>query len=387
MTSPKLRFLDCSSNKVSDWKKQSLLKSFHIVKDKQQTDRTILSIIQGKGTIPRSETGLDILSSQKSVDSYLPVRKDDFVIHLRSFQGGFEIANSDGIVSSAYTMLRGDKETWPAFFKYYFRLHKFINNNLSIVVEGVRDGKTINISQLSDVCITVPDIHEQQKIAEFFTALDEKIQLKVHKKAQLEYLYKSLLEKLYSTTIDRRPLSKVATFHSGLTYKPTDVSDSGVIVLRSSNIQNNHIDLTDKVFVDTNLSSELKTNEGDILMCVRNGSKNLVGKTALIDSTCKSYTWGAFMMVIRSKEQTHWVHHFLRSKKFRSQIDSDSNTATINQITKGMLNECLIPWPALETRVNSSKLLDLIERRIFITERMIFELNSLKKAFMQRMFV
>ena len=93
------------------------------------------------------------------------------------------------------------------------------------------------------------------------------------------------------------------------------------------------------------------------------------------------------MMVIRSKEQNNWVHHFLRSKKFRSQIDSDSNTATINQITKGMLNECLIPWPALETRVNSSKLLDLIERRVFITERMIFELNSLKKAFMQRMFV
>ncbi|MDY2798601.1 MAG: restriction endonuclease subunit S [Anaerobiospirillum succiniciproducens] len=295
----------------------------------------------------------------------------DLDVYLNSFCFGFRVLDP--------------KKTNPLYLTYLLRSPKY-RQAISIEAQGI-SRYNLSSSRLSSLKLRLHSCEEQQKIAEFFTALDEKIQLKVHKKAQLEYLYKSLLEKLYSTTIDKIPLSEVATFHSGLTYKPTDVSDSGVIVLRSSNIQNNHIDLTDKVFVDMNLSSELKINEGDILMCIRNGSKNLVGKTALIDSTCKSYTWGAFMMVIRSKEQNNWVHHFLRSKKFRSQIDSDSNTATINQITKGMLNECLIPWPALETRVNSSKLLDLIERRVFITERMIFELNSLKKAFMQRMFV
>ena len=75
-------------------------------------------------------------------------------------------------------------------------------------------------------------------------------------------------------------LSSQASFLQGLTYTPNDVSDDGTIVLRSSNIQNSMIDYNDIVRVNKVIPEKLKIKENDILMCVRNGSKSLVGKTA-----------------------------------------------------------------------------------------------------------
>ena len=197
----------------------------------------------------------------------------------------------------------------------------------------------------------------------------------------LKNLYNLAVSKAFDESkAENVPLSKVASFHSGLTYKPTDVASNGTIVLRSTNIQNNHLELYDKVFVSLNIHEKLKCRVGDILMCVRNGSRRLVGKTALIDQSAKDCTWGAFMMIIRSIEDNHWVHHYFRSDNFRLQINNDSNTATINQITKGMLNDCLIPWPVEENRKLFSELLDLIEKRITVSEEKIEQLNRLKKS-------
>lgn len=248
--------------------------------------------------------------------------------------------------------------------------------------------KRITPSVFLGQILNFPCYEEQQKIAAFFTALDEKINIEKSRLKNLKNLYNLAVSKAFDESkAENVPLSKVASFHSGLTYKPTDVASNGTIVLRSTNIQNNHLELYDKVFVSLNIHEKLKCRVGDILMCVRNGSRRLVGKTALIDQSAKDCTWGAFMMIIRSIEDNHWVHHYFRSDNFRLQINNDSNTATINQITKGMLNDCLIPWPVEENRKLFSELLDLIEKRITVSEEKIEQLNRLKKAFMQQMFV
>ncbi len=75
-------------------------------------------------------------------------------------------------------------------------------------------------------------------------------------------------------------------------------------------------------------------------MCVRNGSKKLVGKTALIKKSDLCHTWGAFMMIILTHSDNHFIYHYLNSDVFCSQMFPDVNTATIAQITKGMLNKC-----------------------------------------------
>ena len=143
-------------------------------------------------------------------------------------------------------------------------------------------------------------------------------------------------------------LGNVGLSNIGLTYKPADVtqSDSGIPVLRSSNIQNNKIYLQDLVRVTTEIKNQnLFVEIGDILICARNGSKNLVGKSAIITELKEPMTFGAFMAIFRS-QINNWVKIYLDSPLFKKTLES-VNTVTINQITQNNLKNAIIPLPPL----------------------------------------
>ena len=92
---------------------------------------TVLTIIQGKGTLPREQAGRNIHYDDASLANYKKVEQGDFIIHLRSFEGGLEMANEDGIVSPAYTILRCKKPHSSLFYEAYFHTDEFINHILS----------------------------------------------------------------------------------------------------------------------------------------------------------------------------------------------------------------------------------------------------------------
>lgn len=142
---------------------------------------------------------------------------------------------------------------------------------------------------------------------------------------------------------DIRPLSEVADYFIGLTYRPDDVSENGIIVLRSGNIQNGKLDFNDIVRVDIDVREQMIVHENDILMCSRNGSAALVGKVALIPEFPEKLSFGAFMTIIRSQYYYYLLTYF-RLDAFRKQI-ATSKTATINQITKAMLDKVVVPIP------------------------------------------
>ena len=114
-------------------------------------------------------------------------------------------------------------------------------------------------------------------------------------------------------------LADIAEYFIGLTYTPKDVGNSGTIVLRSSNVQNDELDLSDLVRVTCSVKKPLHVRKGDILMCSRNGSKRLVGKTAVIGDLPEEMTFGTFMTVLRS-ERNPYLSWFFRSETFRDQI-------------------------------------------------------------------
>ena len=182
-------------------------------------------------------------------------------------------------------------------------------------------------------------------------------------------------------------LSEVADFLQGLTYSPSDVSVSGYLVLRSSNIQNGVLSFDDCVYVDKKVDKSLQVKCDDVIMCVRNGSKKLVGKTALIPNNMAMTTWGAFMMIIRSKLNDTYIFHYLNSQMFFSQVFKDTGTATINQITKGILNECKLPLPPETARKQISKMLSSFDVKIQNAEMCLTTLVELKKALLQQLFI
>ncbi len=137
----------------------------------------------------------------------------------------------------------------------------------------------------------------------------------------------------------------IGSTNIGLTYRPADIDTQGTIVLRSCNIVNDEINLSDLVRVNTLIRENQFAQKDDILICARNGSRSLVGKCTLIPEFDEDVSFGAFMAIYRTP-YFNYIVHFLRSDFFRSIFD-DSNSTAINQLTQNMLKRAIVPLPPL----------------------------------------
>ena len=138
-------------------------------------------------------------------------------------------------------------------------------------------------------------------------------------------------------------IENIAESNIGLTYKPSDVSNTGVPVFRSNNIQNREICLENLIRVNAEIQSKQYLYNGDLLICARNGSRNLVGKCAIVKHLKEPSSFGAFMAVCRS-EYNPWIFICLNSEYFNRYLDASNSTA-INQVTQKMLLAFNIPFP------------------------------------------
>ena len=136
----------------------------------------------------------------------------------------------------------------------------------------------------------------------------------------------------------------ISRSYIGLTYSPADVSPNGPIVLRSSNIKDGKLHLDDIVRVKASVPEKLWVEKNDIIICARNGSKKLVGKSAIIPEVSEPMTFGAFMAICKTS-LWKYVFCFLQSDLFFSQLREVSGTTTINQLTQNNFNGFLIPIP------------------------------------------
>jgi type I restriction enzyme S subunit len=173
--SQELRFKDDDGQEFPEWEGRQADEVFMSVSNKNHNgDLPILAATQDKGMIYREDSGLDIKSSEASIKSYKIVEKGDFVISLRSFQGGIEYSSLMGICSPAYTVMKAKIELNNGFFKAFLKKEDFIEKLNGLVI-GIRDGKQISYSAFATLTLPYPNIKEQTKIANFLTAIDEKI--------------------------------------------------------------------------------------------------------------------------------------------------------------------------------------------------------------------
>jgi type I restriction enzyme S subunit len=183
---------------------------------------------------------------------------------------------------------------------------------------------------------------------------------------------------------DAKPLGEIGDSLIGLTYRPSDVRKYGTLVLRSSNVQNGTLCFDDNVFVETEIPERIMVRPGDILVCVRNGSRDLIGKSALIDERAIGMTFGAFMGVFRS-EYGKFLHHVFQSGIFKKQINEHLG-ATINQITNKSLNSFKVPLPPTnEERSEIAKALSDVDELLATLDQMIVKKRDLKQATMQQL--
>lgn len=258
--------------------------------------------------------------------------------------------------------------------------------------------KNLNIDDFKKIDILVPSLNEQKKIAEILSSVDEEIQKVDELILKTEKLKKCLVIELFTKGIGHKKfkktkigvipedwgvanLSEIGSNTIGLTYSPKDVvSDGGVLVFRSSNIFGNRIKYGDNVYVKKEIPNHLITKRGDILLCTRNGSRNLIGKNAYIDTESEGNSFGAFMSVYRT-QYSKFVFQFFQSKFFKDQVNQYLG-ATINQITTKSLNSFLLPLPSMEEQDKITRILISFDEKLETNKKLKEKLIQLKKGLM-----
>lgn len=303
-----------------------------------------------------------------------------------------ELPDSWNIKEGVYAMTPRHSELDSKYFIYYIGSEFFLRLvNDKAAGTGVR---SIPMKELVKLPISVPPLSEQQQIVSYldsaFAHIDE---LKANAEKQLndaKALFQKALEKAMEPKEgwEEKTLGDIATYSIGLTYKPSDVNETGTIVLRSSNIQDDKLDLKDIVRVKCPIKETLYVKEGDILMCSRNGSARLVGKVALLPAMKERMTYGTFMMIIRSK-YTPYLFYFFKSDTFRDQI-KHGEANMINQITRYMLDDVYVNTPPLSEQQQIVTRLDSLSANIKALEenleKTISECDALKQALLREVF-
>lgn len=355
---------------------------------------------------------LDNVAKSDAHDDRKKVCKDDFVINSRSDRKqSCGLSDYDGSVSLINTVLISNKKMLePIFVKYLLDncmfAEEFYRNGHGIVA----DLWTTNYTEMKRIYIPIPNIKEQQQIADF---LDDKIG-KIDKilkdlNKQIEILNnykKSIITEAVTKGLDInveyknsgidwignipkkwqiKRLKYLGTSRNGLTYSPENIvdEDNGILVLRSSNIQSGKLDYHDNVYVNCKVPVNLLLKKNDLLICSRNGSRNLIGKNALIDNSSIGNTFGAFMCVFRG-EYNKYIYYIMNSYLFDNYLNSFL-TSTINQLTNSNLGNIKVPftYDIIEQQKIISYLDDKcsnIDKTIQIKKNQIDKLENYKKS-------
>ena len=181
-----------------EWKIKRADEIFKSVSEKNRALLPVLSASQIDGMVLRDEIGIDIKYDEATLNNYKVVKPGQFVIHLRSFQGGFALSKLEGITSPAYTIIDFiDKENHlPGFWNSILTSKEFIKR-LETVTYGIRDGKSISFKDFSSLKFVFPNLEEQQAIGSYFSNLDNLINSYQEKISQLETLKKKLLQDMF----------------------------------------------------------------------------------------------------------------------------------------------------------------------------------------------
>jgi type I restriction enzyme, S subunit len=249
---------------------------------------------------------------------------------------------------------------------------------------------TIYMPVFKALQIALPPLPEQRAIAAALRSVDDLLDGLTRLIAKKRALKRAAMQQLL-TGRTRLPgfhgeweattLGAIGECIIGLTYKPENVVAHGLLVFRSSNIQNGRLAYDDNVYVNLKVSEHLYTREGDILVCVRNGSRALIGKCAVIDERATGETFGAFMSVYRTK---HWrfILHVFQADDIQRQI-RDNIGATINQITNKDLKGFRLKLPPEDEQTAIAAVLFDMDAELEALEARRDKTRSLKQAMMQ----
>ena len=372
---------------------------FQNITDRNHPDETVLTIIQGKGTLPREQAGRNIHYDDASLSNYKKVEQGDFIIHLRSFEGGLEMANEAGIVSPAYTILRCKRPHSSLFYDAYFHTDEFINHNLSKSVEGIRDGRQISYEAFKWLGIPYCEPTEQEKISNLFAALNERIakqrdlveSLKKYKRGLLRTVFSekgshSLLHDAVSHRIDEvcdvlsgKRIPKGETFSPRPTeYRYITVSDMGEKYVSSDTLQ----------FITSHTEKQItryKVRNGDIIISVAGtlGKLNII--TPDLDGVNLTENCDRFTNFRGINPE--YLYHVLSSDLIQSQIEASKTKNGQPKLALERIRNFVVPVPHQIRQEQFVGVMNSIDKYIASQQAVLDRCCKARAGLQQQLFI
>ena len=355
--------------------------------DKNHPTETVLTIIQGKGTLPRERAGRNIHYDDASLANYKRVEQGDFIIHLRSFEGGLEMANEDGIVSPAYTILRCKKPHSSLFYEAYFHTDEFINHILSKSVEGIRDGRQISYEAFKWLGLPYCNVSEQEKIAQLFCTLSHRIEKQQQMVDALKKYKRGLLNHYFSDENTQHwtlyTISQVGKVVTGSTPPTSDRSnyDGDLLFCSPGDVgREKYISSTEKRVSPKGFSLGRPIPPNSVIVtCI-----GLIGKLG-IAATDMITNQQINALVVSQNFEHEFIYYALENffPEYRSKVAMQ----TLPILSKSEFEKLMIKAPPIDVQHRISTHLSIMDRRIEQAQQEINLICEHRKGAMQQLFI
>lgn len=385
---------------TDEWKTTKL--KTYLVENKERNAKgkfskeQVLSVSGDKGVVNQIEL-LGRSYAGQSVLPYHVVYHSDIVYTkspLSDFPYGIVKMNRgvDGVVSTLYAVYSVLGTAHPSFIEYYFASKHRTNRFFKPIVRiGAKHDMKIGNSEVLANEVTFPDIDEQIRISKFLELIDERIATQNKIIEDLKKLKSAIIEDIMNNSHAAYfTLGEVGTYVRGLTFSSDDIEDdsSALRVFRANNLNyGDYVSTKDVIYVEKIPTSPQILQPGDIVICMANGSSNLVGKNSVYNDENKFSTIGAFCGIYRTSES--FVRWFLESKRYRYMVAKalqGGNGAIANLSGTDILN---MKFPIITEPMKSiyNKLLTGLNNNIQTNNQLISLLLQKKAYLLKQLFI
>lgn len=393
---PKVRFGEFTG----EWELRRADLIFKSVSDKRHPNLRVLSASQEFGMVYRDDIGIDIKYDEKSLVTYKKVVPGQFVIHLRSFQGGFAYANVEGITSPAYTILDfiNSDEHDSLFWRMILTSRNFIKR-LETVTYGIRDGRSISFADFSALKFYVPSLEEQKTIGKLFVQIDSSITLHQQELEKLKESKKTLLAKMFPKEGADRPEIRFAGFtdpweqrklkdftiktgkknSEGEDYPAYSVSNKLGLVSQTKQFDGSRLDFLDKTAYKFVNQGEFAYNPARIN--VGSIAFNDLGKTVIVSSLY-------VVLKISDKLDNEYILQFIKSIKFIEEVKRNTEGSVREYLFFDNFKNIKFPYiKNLEEQQKIGSFFKQLDNTITLHQKELENLKELKKTLLNLMFV
>lgn len=366
--------------------------------------KNILSVTNDRGVINYKDKGDIGNKASEDIERYKKVYKGDIVANsMNVIIGSVGISPEDGALSPVYIVMKPRPTADVRYYDYIFKAKGF-QAQLRRIGYGILDHRMrIPWDNLKMQSMPQPPMQTQQKIADFLDTETAKIDNLIAKQERLLQLLEEKRRATITHAVTRgldsnvelketfvpwlgkipehwelKKLKHVGESIIGLTYSPSDLADTGTLVLRSMNISNGRINTDTQIFVSKSIPDKFLTKENDLLICSRNGSRRLIGKCGLIEKSQEGHTFGVFNTVFRSKYNS-FIYYTLNSNIFYAQLGLFM-TSTINQLTVNTLNNFEVGLPSRDEQQQIVEFLNEQEQKSeLLTQKIQTQITLLRE--------